>query len=483
MLGEAWGTMKMHYMFAPTVPVAVEMYLDREHFSVRTSGLPNVGIQGVCFGHVVAAMSPKSEPFNWGNVLWHELAHVFAIQLSKYHVPRWFTEGLSEYETMIRRPEWQRELDPELYLALKNGRLPGALAMNSAFTHAEGDLDVTVAYYASSQMVAFTADQFGFARITRALQMWGEGKTTAQVLSEAFGVSPAEYDARFRAWAMARLARYDGQYFFDPKSIGVEEAAAAVAAAPQSAPTRVAYAVALLRAKKPDEASREIEAALKIDGGNRDAHFVASKLAAAARDVDAQEKHLRAIVAGGGDGYTIEMALAAVADARKDRAGSRAALEAAHRLDPTQVDPLRALYDLATAERRDADALSALREVARLDQHDRRAYKLLLGALVAGKRWDEARRVGQAAIYVDVESAEIHVDYARALSAGGDHAAASFELESALLCDEKPSSRALALALLAAERLALGDAAGARVRRDEALKLDGNSPEARALKL
>jgi cellulose synthase operon protein C len=483
MLGEAWGTMKMHYMFAPTVPVAVEMYLDREHFSVRTSGLPNVGIQGVCFGHVVAAMSPKSEPFNWGNVLWHELAHVFAIQLSKYHVPRWFTEGLSEYETMIRRPEWQRELDPELYLALKNGRLPGALAMNSAFTHAEGDLDVTVAYYASSQMVAFTADQFGFARITRALQMWGEGKTTAQVLSEAFGVSPAEYDARFRAWAMARLGRYDGQYFFDPKSTSVEEAAAAVASAPQSAPTRVAYAVALLRAKKPDEASREIEAALKIDGGNRDAHFVASKLAAAARDVDAQEKHLRAIVAGGGDGYTIEMALAVAADARKDRAGSRAALEAAHRFDPTQVDPLRALYDLATAEKRDADALSALREVARLDQHDRRAYKLLLGALVGGKRWDEARRVGQAAIYVDVESAEIHVDYARALSEGGDHAAASFELESALLCDDKPDKRAVALALLAAERLALGDAAGARVRRDEALKLDSSSPEARALKL
>ena len=130
MLGEAWGSMKMHYMFAPAVPVAVEMYLDREHFSVRTSGLPNIGIEGVCFGHVVAAMSPKSEPFNWGNVLWHELAHVFAIQLSKYHVPRWFTEGLSEYETMIRRPEWQRELDPELYLALKDRKLPGALAMN-----------------------------------------------------------------------------------------------------------------------------------------------------------------------------------------------------------------------------------------------------------------------------------------------------------------------------------------------------------------
>jgi tetratricopeptide (TPR) repeat protein len=483
MLGEAWGAMKMHYMFAPTVPVAVEMYLDREHFSVRTSGLPNVGIEGVCFGHVVAAMSPKSEPFNWGNVLWHELAHVFAIQLSKYHVPRWFTEGLSEYETMIRRPEWQRELDPELYLALKDGRLPGALAMNSAFTHAEGDLDVTVAYYASSQMVAFTADQFGFPKITRALQLWGEGKTTAQVLPAAFGVSPKEYDGRFRAWAMSRLARYDGQYLFDPRSTSLEDAAAAVAATPQAAAAHVAYAIALLRAKKADDAGREIEAALKLDPGNLDAHFVASKLAGATKDLDGQEKHLRAIAVAGGDGYTVEMALAEVAEARKDRAGSRAALDAAHRFDPTQVDPLRALYELDAADKRDADALGALREIARLDQHDRRAYGLLLEALVAGKHWDEARSVGQAAIYVDVESAVVHVDYARALSAGGDHVAASFELESALLCDAKPADRAVALALLAGERLALGDVAGARARRDEAVKLDPTGPEVRALKL
>ena len=59
----------------------------------------------------LAAISPKAEPFNWGNVLWHELGHVFAIQLSKSRVPRWFTEGLSEYETVRARPEWRREND------------------------------------------------------------------------------------------------------------------------------------------------------------------------------------------------------------------------------------------------------------------------------------------------------------------------------------------------------------------------------------
>ena len=483
MLGEAWGQMKVHYMFAPTVPVHVEMYENRQHFSVRTSGLPNIGIQGVCFGHVVAAMSPASEPFNWGNVLWHELGHVFAIQLSKNHVPRWFTEGLSEYETMIRRPEWRRSLDPQLYSALKKNQLPGAVDMNRVFTH-EGDLDVTVAYYAASQMVAFTAEQFGFAKITRALQLWGDGKRTPEVLKEAFGVSPQEYDARYRTWQMARLARFQGQYRFDLRPKPLDEAkAAAAAATPDNAAAHGAYAVALLHAHKVDEAVQELEAALHADPGDKDAHFLSAKLAGMKKDPATQEKHLRAIQAAGGDGYDLEMELGELAEAKKDRTAMRAALEAAHRFDPTQPEPVRGLLELATDDKRDADALDALRTLAPLDQHDRRSWRLLLDRLVEARAWDEAKRVGESALYVDVQSADVHTGYARALAATGDHEKAAFELESALLCEAKPAEKATAHALLARERLALGDPAGAKTHRDEALKLDPENPDARALKL
>jgi tetratricopeptide (TPR) repeat protein len=481
LLAEAWGSMKTRYDFVPTTPVQVELYSTREQFSVRTSGLPNIGIQGVCFGQVVAAMSPKSEPFNWGNVVWHELGHVFAIQLSKNHVPRWFTEGLSEYETIVRRPEWQRELDPELYLAIVGGRLPGSANMNRAFTHADSGEEMTVAYYAASQMLVFTAEQFGMPKIVKALKLWGEGARTPAVIERAFGVSPAEYDAKYRAWELAKLLRYKGQYLFDDHAVPVDDAKARVTAAPNDAKAHAAYALALLRTKKADDAKKEIAEALRLDPNELDARFLAVKMAEASHDALGMQSQLQAMQRGGGDGYTVQMALAGVADAQKDKSALRAALEAAAKFDPSQSDPLRALLALDTDEKKDADALDVLRKLTQIEQHDRPSWRSLLERLVAAKKWGEAAATGESAIFVDVESAQVHMNYARALSALGKHDKAAFELTSALVCDAPQKEIAEAHALLAAESLALHNPSEARAHRAEALKLDADNADAKAL--
>ena len=481
MLGEAWGSMKARYEFVPQNPVQVELYSNREQFSVRTSGLPNIGIQGVCFGRVVAAMSPKSEPFNWGNVVWHELGHVFAIQLSKNHVPRWFTEGLSEYETIARRPEWQRELDPELYLAIKRGTLPGAVDMNRAFTHATDGNDVTVAYYAASQMLVYTAEKYGMPKIVAALKLWGDGVRTPEVIQRAFGVSATEYDRLFRVWAMDRLARYKTQFLFDDRARPLDEAQARVKSSPNDAAAHAALALALVHARKVDEAKKEIEAALKLDPKDMNAHYLGSKLAG--KDADAQLAHLVAIQKAGGDGYPVRMGLAEVAEAKKDKVGLRAAFEAAHRFDPTQGEPVKGLFDLAHEENREADEITLLKELAPLDQHNRKVWRMLLDKLVAAKRWPEARSVGESTIFVDVEHGPTHVAYARALSAVGDHANAVYELESAVLCAGPPKNVATAHALLAAELVTLKNSPEARKHLAEAQRLDPENAEAKTIKI
>ena len=87
------------YHFTPEGPLTIELYANPEHYAVRTVGLPGLEALGVTFGKVVTGMSPLGGRFNWGLMLWHEVAHIFSIQMSRARVPRWFTEGLSEYET------------------------------------------------------------------------------------------------------------------------------------------------------------------------------------------------------------------------------------------------------------------------------------------------------------------------------------------------------------------------------------------------
>jgi tetratricopeptide (TPR) repeat protein len=481
MLDEAWGSMKARYNFVPTTPVQIELYSTREQFAVRTSGLPNIGIEGVCFGRVVAAMTPKSEPFNWGNVVWHELGHVFAIQLSKNHVPRWFTEGLSEYETIARRPEWRRELDPDLYMALTENRVPSAVDMNHAFTHASDTYDIGGAYYASSQIVVFTVEQFGMPKVVEALKLWGQGVRTPEVIQRAFGLSASDYDAKYRAWELQKLARYKGQFMYREHAVALDDAKAKVLASPKDAKAHAELAIALLHARKAKDAEAEIDLALKIDPTNMTAHYVAAKLSA--DDPGIAKIHLDAIKSAGGDGFQVEMGLAELAGKKKDKVAMRAALESAHRFDASQVEPVKGLIVLALEEKRDADYLALLREDTMLDQHDREAWGVLLQTLVDSKQWDEAKKVGESAMFVDVESPRMHTNYARALGATGAHDKAVFELESALLCDPKVPEAATDHALLARELVTLHRNAEAKTHLAEALKLDPQNAEAAGVKV
>ncbi len=66
MLDTAWTKMVRAYAFEPTTPVGIELYSERESFAIRTSGLPQTAIQGVCFGKTLASMSPYYEKFNLG---------------------------------------------------------------------------------------------------------------------------------------------------------------------------------------------------------------------------------------------------------------------------------------------------------------------------------------------------------------------------------------------------------------------------------
>jgi tetratricopeptide (TPR) repeat protein len=439
LLERAWSTFVQHYAFTPKTPIGVELYASRTHFAVRTSGLPETAIQGVCFGHTLASMSPQNESFNLGMTLWHELSHVFHIQLSASRVPRWFTEGLAEYETMLARPEWKREQDPELFELRRAGRLPPVEGLNRAFTRAEQLSDVATAYYASSRLVAMLGEQFGMKALSRMLELWGQNEATAQVMQEALGVGPAEIDRRFALNLDQALARYDGKFVASARSGTVDAASGLAAREPKSAPRQTALALALLRAGKVAAARAALARARALDPTDPDARFLTARIALSEGMPADAVKELRAMLGEGHDGFDVEMLLAEAGDATHDEATRLAALEAAARLDPTQPEPLYGLLRLADA-RNDADTgLDLLRRIAALTEHDAGIYRELLRRLVARGLFAEAVKVGDSAILVDMTSFDTHYAFAEALAQTGDKKRARFELESALLCQADPS--------------------------------------------
>lgn len=434
LLREAWGEMVQRYGFTPAGPVSVELFASSEHFSVRTSGVPEVGVQGVCFGRVVTALSPRAGAFNWAQILWHELAHVFALQRSSSRVPRWFTEGLSEWETAHRDPRWSREDDPMLWRALSSGRVPRVNEFNRAFTNARSGDDMMLAYYAASQLVSFMVERFGVARVVSTLPLWGEGLGTEVVIRRALGVSTEELDRMFLESLRVRLARYQGSFDLEPSRYrDLAAIEARVQSRPEDADARAELAVASLLRGDAEGAAAQAERAIRLVGAQPLARWVRATLALRANDGRTALDEVGAIIEGGRDGHAVRMLEARAAELASSTAREEAALLAAVRLDPSQVEALRRLAALRHRQGRTDDEASLLRRVVALDQHDRVSLEAVLRLDAAASRWREVMDLSTHAIHLDPERASVHLAIGQAAQELGDVARAVRAFEDAAL--------------------------------------------------
>jgi len=469
LLGRAFDTMQKSYGFTPETPVGVELYAERENFGIRTGGLPQIAIQGVCFGKTLAAMSPANESFNLGMTLWHELSHVFHIQMSRARVPRWFTEGLAEYETIIARPEWVRENDQELFEAMRSGRLPALGNMSRAFTRAEELEDVGTAYYASSQILVMLANHYGHDKLAEMLRQWGAGKTSEQVMQGVLGKQPAELDQEFRQFAEQKLQRFSQQFMPMQRKGRSERLAKEARDAPNDLQKQLRFALSLLRDGDAEHAEKLLQEAERLEPGNPDVRFLRAELD--------QHEHpeksiatLNKMIEAKQDGYAVRLLLGKLLAAAGDDAAARTALEKAASFDPLSATPEYLLADIAHARADDDAELSAMRRLGELEQHENKVYRRLLSLLVAKKGWDEAVKVGEVAIYADTEGFTTHRLFGEALAQTGDKQRAVFELESAALSQAEPQDLAETQLRLAGLYGAVGrgrDAARARKRAQE----------------
>lgn len=482
-LEAAWADMVKRYGFAPKQPVTIELFGDPDHYSVRTVGLPNLGALGVCFGQVITALSPSVGNLNWGMVLWHELGHVFAIQLSNSRVPRWFTEGLSEYETIIARPEWRRENDADVWVALDTGTLPSVVQLNSRFLRATDINEVVVAYHMSSMTIQFIAEKWGFPKIVEALKLYGKGKGDREVIKAVTGLDVAAFDAEFKKYLDVRLAAYKGTFkvrLGDYADLTALEKAAA--AAPNDPEALASLALGHLAAGDVDRATDVAEQALKLDPKHKKALWAAAEAAWAAGAEAAARPRLEALVAAGGDGYDARIRLGAIAIRAGDIAAAETHLARAKQVDPERSEPYLLLADLYFKQKRDADALAELERYVYLEQMEYGPVKQLVDKHRAAKNWAKVREFGEIAVLINPYDPDLHVALGDAYVELRQHDPAIYEYDSALVCDPPLRRPAVAYIGLARAYLAKKDMKQARKALDAALKLEPQNAEALALK-
>jgi Tfp pilus assembly protein PilF len=445
-LEETYARYVARYGFEPKGPITFELYGDAGHFGVRTVGLPGIGVSGVCFGRVITSLAPTNHAFNWGMVLAHELAHVFAIELSRSRVPRWFTEGLSEVETMRARPEWARHDDIELWGAWKRGALPPLTGLSNAFVDAHDAESATRAYAHAALAVDFLERRFGFARLREALVAWGRGERGPGVLERLAGMNAGALESAFRAALAKRWARYDAQFLPSQTLVRPrDEAEREAAAAPRDAGAQARLGLSALAVADRPAARAALARALRLakqptkqptrDADDAATFFLAGELALGAQDAAAAAAAFTGVLALGPafDGYDVRVRLALAELHRGALEATETNLRRAVAFDDTRVEPHALLAELFAQHGREADRATELEAALALEpQNATRAKELVLASARAG-RSAHVLSAAAVAIFIDPADADVHAAQGRAFGATGQPALAAQAFERALL--------------------------------------------------
>lgn len=203
----AYADMAKRYRVEPVAPTSIEFYGDQAQVRIRAHGKLTLGKPGTCLGRVVIAPTPSLMRSNWAKVMWHELAHVFTIQGAKYRVPRWFMEGVAEFETMTHQPRWRREREGDIWKMLQAGQLPAISVLDQEFLYPE-HRRVATAYHLAALVIGYLVKEHGDGVIVRAIDTFAKGKSTAEMIRAITKKSVAQFDRDF-AVHLERTLRKD----------------------------------------------------------------------------------------------------------------------------------------------------------------------------------------------------------------------------------------------------------------------------------
>jgi len=301
---EAYDTFVTRYGMTPSDPILIEVFNRHDDFAVRTMGLPGLGFAlGASFGRIVTMDSPRvspAGPFSWHATLWHELAHVFSLQVSGYQVPRWLTEGISVFEEHRKVPAWGRELTLDFARLVATDQTFGVKGLPDAFKDPHR---LAAAYFEASLVVEHLVEEHGDAGLRTLLRAYADGASDEEAFTRAFGQSIDAVDASFATFVAERYGALSRAMAppspVDPDDLGALKARAA--AQPDNYESQLALGQALFGDGTGDlnAAIGPLERAAELApqaSGSASPRALLAQIAVAQGDIPAARRHLRALL-------------------------------------------------------------------------------------------------------------------------------------------------------------------------------------------
>jgi tetratricopeptide (TPR) repeat protein len=396
---ESLAALEKRYNFTAQGPLLIEMFPKHDGFAVRTLGLPGmIGALGACFGRVVTLDSPRARKpgdFSWQETLWHEMAHVITLQMSKNRIPRWLSEGTSVYEERRAGREWGRETDLSYAQALSEGKTLDLTDINRAFSDPRL---ITIAYYESSLIVEHLIDTYGEPKFHEFIRSYARGLEDEQAFKEVYGTTTEALHKSFKASiekqyasALRALKRPENK-----EELTLEQFKALASSNPESFPVQMGLAVRLAgEGKDPAAAIAAAETASKLlpraNGENNPNKFIA-QVALNAKDTPRAIRALEDVLKVDHSDIEAARQLVTLVQPLNDPARLEAAYKRVVDVDPFDGPAQAGLGRLALRRKDTATAVRAFRSALATNPADRAsAHTDLAEALLAAGQSREAK--------------------------------------------------------------------------------------------
>ena len=406
---EALETLAGRYGVEVDGPILLEVFPRHDDFAVRNVGLPGmIGALGACFGRVVTMDSPRARPpgtFNWQATLWHEMAHVVTLQMSRNRVPRWLTEGISVYEERLAKSAWGRDMEMTFAQALEVGETLPLRELNAGFMKPE---TISLAYFQASLLVEHLVDLHDEHVLHELLRGYGAGLDTEAALDRAAGIDLDDLQKSFdvavenKFSELRRALRQPVSGALPEAGTQLDMLGALATAYPASYAVQVTYGKALYSAGDLGTAVLVLERAsalVPIATGSDSPRSLLADIAIKQGRRDRAMRELAGLLEHDHQDLDSARRLAALAEETGNREYQRIAYERIIEIDPFDVVPHAALGRLALDRGEIKTAIREFRVALAAGPMDAVvAHCDLAESLMLAGEMDEAKRHALAAL-------------------------------------------------------------------------------------